>query len=55
MTPRQQPRFEQRGRHADVGETFALAIVDGADTVSDFESDIPEKRQESFDVLLPVH
>ena len=44
----------KRGGDADVGEAFALAIVDGAHAVADFEADVPQKGQKALDVRLPV-
>ena len=51
---REQPRLEQRGRDADVGEALALAIVDRAHAVPDLEADVPEEGEEALDVRLPV-
>ena len=52
--PAQQARFEQGGGDADIGETLALAIIDGAHAVAHLEADVPEKGQEALDVRLPV-
>ena len=54
LGPGQQTRLEQRGRDADVREALALAVIDGANAVTDLEADVPEKRQEFLDVGLPV-
>ena len=48
----EQARLEQRGRDADVGETLALTIVDGAHAVADLEADVPEKGEEALDVRI---
>ncbi len=50
----EQARLEQGGGDADVGQAFALAIIDRAHAVSHLEADVPEKRQEFLDVRLPV-
>ncbi len=50
----EQPRLEQGGGDADVGEALALAVVDGAHAVADLEADVPEKGQKFLDVRLPV-
>ena len=51
---RQQPRFEQRRGDADVGETLALAIIDGSNAVAHLEADVPEEREEALNVRLPI-
>jgi hypothetical protein len=50
----EEARLEERGRDADVGQTLALTIVDGAHAVTDLETDVPEKGEELFDIRLPV-
>jgi hypothetical protein len=51
--PVQQPRLDHRRRHADVGRAFALAIVDRAHAVADFQADVPHEREEALEIALP--
>ena len=41
-----QPRLDQCGRDADIGQRFTLAVVDRADAVADFEADARERITE---------
>ena len=47
--PASSARLDQRRGDADVGGAFALAVVDGAHAVTDFEPDVPQERQEALE------
>ena len=47
--PGEQARLDERRRDADVGRALALAVVDRAHRVADFEPDVPEEREEALD------
>ena len=49
----QQARFDHRRRDADVGRALALAVVDRAHAVADFEADVPHEREEALEIRLP--
>ena len=49
----QQPRFDHRRRDTDVRSALALAIVDRAHAVADFQADVPHEREEALEIRLP--
>ena len=51
--PFEQARFDHRRRDADVRCAFALAVVDRAHAVADFEADVPHEGEEAFEIALP--
>ena len=49
----EQPRLDHRGRDADIGRAFTLAIIDSPHAVTDFEANVPHEGEKAFEVRLP--
>ena len=46
---REQSRLEQGRRHAEVGERFLPAVIDGSNAVAGLKPNVPEKREEPLE------
>ena len=53
LGPGQAARLEERGRHTDVREALALAVIDRPHAVPDFEADVPQEGEKAFQAPLP--